>query len=133
VVRLRNPMVKRSRSRGWERYHGSSSERWRFTGASVGAFGKVQVMDWGLAKAWPRGGAVDDASAGRSGAHETVVATAWSGGADSDRMSATASAWVARCETGAKRVQPPRSCRFPGPAASAAGSMATIHEVADVQ
>ena len=32
----------------------------------VGAFGEVQVMDWGLAKVLPQGGAADDASAGRA-------------------------------------------------------------------
>jgi serine/threonine-protein kinase len=50
----------------------------------VGSFGEVQVMDWGLAKVLPRGGAVDDASAGKRDAHETVIATARSGGDDSD-------------------------------------------------
>jgi serine/threonine-protein kinase len=49
----------------------------------VGAFGEVQVMDWGLAKVLPRGGVVDDASAGREPGSDTVVATARSGG-DSD-------------------------------------------------
>src|SRR6516162_7914304 len=29
----------------------------------VGSFGEVQVMDWGLAKVMPRGGAADDGSA----------------------------------------------------------------------
>jgi serine/threonine-protein kinase len=49
----------------------------------VGSFGEVQVMDWGLAKVLPRGGVVDDASAGKTSA-ETVIATSRSGGADSD-------------------------------------------------
>jgi serine/threonine-protein kinase len=48
----------------------------------VGNFCEVQVMDWGLAKVLPRGGAVDDATAGKN--HEppkgdTVIATARSG------------------------------------------------------
>ncbi len=51
----------------------------------VGSFGEVQVMDWGLAKVLPQGGAVDDASAGKTGVGETVIATARSGGdVDSD-------------------------------------------------
>jgi serine/threonine-protein kinase len=51
----------------------------------VGGFGEVQVMDWGLAKVLPRGGVVDDASAGEVPDQETVVATARSGGgSDSD-------------------------------------------------
>ena len=33
----------------------------------VGSFGEVQVMDWGLAKVLPQGGAADDASAGKTG------------------------------------------------------------------
>ena len=33
----------------------------------LGNFGEVQVMDWGLAKVLPRGGVVDDASAGKAG------------------------------------------------------------------
>src|SRR5579864_1961140 len=49
----------------------------------LGAFGEVQVMDWGLAKVLPRGGTTDDAGAGRDGAGETVIATARSG-SDSD-------------------------------------------------
>jgi tetratricopeptide (TPR) repeat protein len=44
----------------------------------VGAFGEVQVMDWGLAKVLPRGGVVDDARAGHV-VSETVIATARSG------------------------------------------------------
>jgi eukaryotic-like serine/threonine-protein kinase len=46
----------------------------------VGSFGEVQVMDWGLAKVLPRGGAADDASAGKARAKDTVIATARSGG-----------------------------------------------------
>jgi serine/threonine-protein kinase len=49
----------------------------------VGGFGEVQVMDWGLAKLLPRGGAADDAAAGKTD-QETVVATARSGGPDPD-------------------------------------------------
>jgi serine/threonine-protein kinase len=39
----------------------------------VGGFGEVQVMDWGLAKVLPRGGAADDAEAGHD--ERTVIAT----------------------------------------------------------
>ena len=49
----------------------------------VGAFGEVQVMDWGLAKVLPRGGVVDDAAAGKIDQPDTVIATGRSGG-DSD-------------------------------------------------
>ena len=45
----------------------------------VGRFGEVQVMDWGLAKVLPRGGAADDAAAGQAERQETVIATARSG------------------------------------------------------
>jgi len=44
----------------------------------VGAFGEVQVMDWGLAKVLRRGGVVDDVNAGRT-KEDTVIATARSG------------------------------------------------------
>ncbi len=50
----------------------------------VGSFGEVQVMDWGLAKVLPRGGVVDDATAGLHTAAETVISTARSGSGDSD-------------------------------------------------
>ena len=51
----------------------------------VGAFGEVQVMDWGLAKVMHRGGAADDATAGRADApgQETFIATS-RGDSDSD-------------------------------------------------
>jgi tetratricopeptide (TPR) repeat protein len=49
----------------------------------VGAFGEVQVMDWGLAKVLPRGGTVDDALAGKEAINETIIATARTG-SDSD-------------------------------------------------
>ncbi len=42
----------------------------------VGSFGEVQVMDWGLAKVLLRGGAADDAGAGRIEPDDSVVATA---------------------------------------------------------
>ena len=49
----------------------------------VGSFGEVQVMDWGLAKVLPQGGAADDVSAGKTHERDTIIATARSGG-DSD-------------------------------------------------
>ena len=49
----------------------------------VGSFGEVQVMDWGLAKVLVRGGAAEDASAGKLPANETVITTPRSG-SDSD-------------------------------------------------
>ena len=45
----------------------------------VGAFGEVQVMDWGLAKVLARGGIVNDAKAGKEKPPETLIATARSG------------------------------------------------------
>ena len=50
----------------------------------VGAFGEVQVMDWGLAKVLARGGTDDDDGAGKHRHDETIIATARSGSADSD-------------------------------------------------
>ena len=37
----------------------------------VGSFGEVQVMDWGLAKVLPQGGAADDVSAGKTRERDT--------------------------------------------------------------
>ncbi len=51
----------------------------------VGGFGEVQVMDWGLAKVLPRGGAIDDAEAGHD--ERTVIATARNG-SDAERSQA---------------------------------------------
>src|SRR5271165_866370 len=48
----------------------------------VGAFGEVQVMDWGLAKVLPQGGISDDAQAGKTRYAQTVIATARSGSDD---------------------------------------------------
>src|SRR5262249_35722199 len=53
----------------------------------VGAFGEVQVMDWGLAKVLARGGVADDREAGKGARAETVIATVRSG-SDSGRSRA---------------------------------------------
>src|SRR5262249_42260865 len=45
------------------------------TNIMVGSFGEVQVMDWGLAKVLPRGGAVEDDAAGELPAKENVIST----------------------------------------------------------
>jgi eukaryotic-like serine/threonine-protein kinase len=49
----------------------------------VGSFGEVQVMDWGLAKILPKGGAIDDAPAGHTKDQGSIIATTRSG-ADPD-------------------------------------------------
>jgi serine/threonine-protein kinase len=45
----------------------------------VGSFGEVQIMDWGLAKVLPRGGVVEDESAGKLSVRDSIIATARSG------------------------------------------------------
>jgi serine/threonine-protein kinase len=57
----------------------------------VGAFGEVQVMDWGLARVLPRGGVADDEKAGRPEPRETIITTSGSG-PDSPRLSRPGSA-----------------------------------------
>ncbi|MFI5454218.1 MAG: protein kinase [Isosphaerales bacterium] len=53
----------------------------------VGSFGEVQVMDWGLAKVLPQGGAADDVSTGKTRERETVIATARSAGNNDSDLS----------------------------------------------
>ena len=51
----------------------------------LGSFGEVLVMDWGLAKVLPRGGVVDDASAGQlERSSLTMIATAREDGSERD-------------------------------------------------
>ena len=63
----------------------------------VGAFGEVQVMDWGMAKVLLQGGAADDATAGKTRERETVISTALSGGEpDSEPRRGPAARWARR-------------------------------------
>ncbi len=55
----------------------------------VGAFGEVQVMDWGLAKVLARDGGTDEGRARRAGDAETVIRTTRSGPAGSESQAAS--------------------------------------------
>jgi len=63
----------------------------------VGSFGEVQVMDWGLAKVLPQGGAADDVSAGKTRERETVIATARSAGENDSDLSKAGSVMGTPC------------------------------------
>src|SRR5262249_10695814 len=85
----------------------------------VGAFGEVQVMDWGLAKVLADGGVADEEPAGRQHPprEEKMIRTARSGGTAGKSRAEAPSAWgrgaagVLAAGAGQGRDRPPRPPR----------------------